>query len=253
MYALDKNLAVPLYHQIKNILMAGIESGEWEPGQQIPTETSLSERFGVSKITVRQALRDLVDLGYIRREQGRGTFVSKAKLSQGPRELTSFSEEMRRHNLPAQTKVLEQRIQGADAAVAEALHIAIGQPVIILKRLRIAACEPMGIQTAHIPAGLTPGLVELNLENVSLYEVLESRYGLFPASAREAYTAVLAEAEEAALLGIDLHSAALAVRRVTFLPSGDPLELVNSIVRGDRYRVVLDLVQSRTRHAAGHL
>jgi GntR family transcriptional regulator len=253
MYALDKNLTVPLYHQIKNILMAGIESGEWEPGEQIPTETSLAERFGVSKITVRQALRDLVDLGYIRREQGRGTFVSKAKLSQGPRELTSFSEEMRRHHLPAQTKVLEQKLQGADAATAEALHIAIGEPIIVLKRLRIAAGEPMGIQTAHIPEALAPKLVELDLENVSLYEVLESRFGLFPAKAREAYTAVLAEAEDAALLGIALHSPALAVRRVTFLPNDDPLEVVNSIMRGDRYRVVLDLVQSRSGHAAGHL
>ena len=92
MYALDKSLPVPLYHQLKNILMTGIESGEWQPDQQIPTEEDLSKRFGISKITVRQALRELAGLGYIRREQGRGTFVSRPQLVQGPRELTSFTE-----------------------------------------------------------------------------------------------------------------------------------------------------------------
>jgi GntR family transcriptional regulator len=248
MHALDKKLPMPLYHQLKNILMSGIESGEWEPGQQIPTETNLSERFGVSKITVRQALRDLVDLGYIRREQGRGTFVSKARLSQGPRELTSFSEEMRRHNLPAQTRVLEQTLQGADAATAEALHIPGGDPVLVLKRLRMAAGEPMGIQTAHIPAALVPGLVDENLENASLYEILQSRYGLHPANARETHFAVLVEPEHAALLGVEAFSPALAATRVTYLPGGEPLEVVNSIMRGDRYRIVLDLVH---RQGAG--
>jgi GntR family transcriptional regulator len=245
MYALDKNLPLPLYHQLKNILLTGIESGEWEPGQQLPTETRLSERFGVSKITVRQALRDLVDLGYIRREQGRGTFVAKVKLSQGPRELTSFSEEMRRHNLPSQTKVLEQTTQGADAAAAEALHIAGGEPVLVLKRLRMAAGEPMGIQTAQIPAALVPGLAGENLENVSLYEILQSRYGLHPAHARETHFAVLVEPDQAIRLGVEPHSAALAATRVSYLADGRPLELVHSILRGDRYRIVLDLVSKQ--------
>ena len=242
MNALDKSLPLPLYHQLKNILMARIESGEWEPGQQIPTETSLSERFGVSKITVRQAMRDLADLGYIRREQGRGTFVSKAKLNQGPRELTSFSEEMRRHNLPTQSQVLEQTLQGADPAAAEALRIAGGDPMLVLKRLRMASGEPIAIQTAHIPAALVPGLVEENLENVSLYEILQSRYGLHPANARETHFAVLVEPAEAALLKVEPYSAALAARRVSCLADGQPLELVTSIMRGDRYRIVLDLV-----------
>jgi GntR family transcriptional regulator len=255
MHALDKNLPVPLYHQLKNILMAGIESGQWEPGQQIPTETNLSERFGVSKITVRQALRDLVDLGYIRREQGRGTFVSKAKLSQGPRDLTSFSEEMRRHNLTAQSTVLEQTLQHSDPVTAEALHITGGDPVLVLKRLRIASGEPMGIQTAHIPAALVPGLVHEDLENLSLYEVLESRYGLHPTTARETHFAILVDPEDAAMLGVEPHSSALAVQRVTYMSGGEPFEFVNSIMRGDRYRIVLDLVHNpiagRTKPASG--
>jgi GntR family transcriptional regulator len=244
MYALDKKLPLPLYQQLKNILLTRIEAGEWGPGQQIPTETTLSERFSVSKITVRQALRDLAELGCIRREQGRGTFVSRAKLSQGPRELTSFSEEMRRHNLSAESKVLEQSLREADPVAAEALRIAGSETVLVLKRLRIASGEPMGIQTARIPASLVPGLVDANLENVSLYEVLQSRYGLHAASAHETHSAVLMGPEEAALLGVESYSPALAATRVTYLPGGEPFEVVNSIMRGDRYRIVLDLVHS---------
>jgi GntR family transcriptional regulator len=242
MYALDKNLPVPLYHQLKTILMTGIESGEWQPGQQIPTEEDLSKRFGISKITVRQALRELAGLGYVRREQGRGTFVSRAKLSQGPRELTSFTEEMRRHNLTAHSRVLDQSIREATEAVATALEIAAGDPVFVLTRLRLADGEPMGVQIAHIPARLVPGLVEDALEDRSLYEVLQTRYGLHPARARETHFALLTPVEYAELLGISAGSPSLGAERIAYLPGGGPLEFVESVMRGDRYRIVLDLI-----------
>ena len=98
---LDKDLPVPLYHQLQVVLKAEIESGRWQPGEQIPTESQLAEDFRVSKITVRQAIQNLVDLGYVRREHGRGTFVAQRKFDEGPRGLTSFSEEMKGHRLAA--------------------------------------------------------------------------------------------------------------------------------------------------------
>src|SRR4051794_29657448 len=120
---LNKNLPVPLYHQLKVALMEAIESGKWEPGHQLPNEGKLPEHFGVSKITVRQALQELAELGYVRREQGRGTFVAKPKLDQGPRELTSFSEEMRRHRMTASSRVIDTRVENAGGRVAEALGL----------------------------------------------------------------------------------------------------------------------------------
>ena len=92
---LDKGLPVPLYHQLKTVLLENLRSGEWKPNQQLPTEDELGSRFGVSKATVRQALRDLAQAGLVRREQGRGTFVADQKVQFGPRHLTSFTEEMR--------------------------------------------------------------------------------------------------------------------------------------------------------------
>lgn len=245
MSPLDKQLPVPLYHQLKCALITAIESGEWQSGQQLPNEDRLAESFGVSKVTVRQALRDLSDVGYVRREQGRGTFVSRPKLGKGPRELTSFSEEMRRHHLTASSQILERSEANANDRVAEALQIPTGEDVFVLRRLRMADGEPMAIQTAYIPLKLVAGLIDADVENISLYELLQARYGLQPASARETYSAVLADAASCDLLRIPSGSPIFAVERVTFQATGKPFEYVQSLIRGDRYRIILELEANR--------
>jgi GntR family transcriptional regulator len=182
---LDKDLAVPLYHQLQAVLKAEIEAGRWRAGDQLPNEMQVAERYGVSKITVRQALQELAEAGYIRREHGRGTFVAERKFDQGPRELTSFTEEMQRHQLTATARILSQAVVPADARVSEALQVPAQSQLFVLKRLRLANGEPVTVQTAHIPAALVPGLrVE---EGQSLYQLLQDKYLLHAARARETY------------------------------------------------------------------
>jgi len=238
---LDKDLPVPLYHQLTGILKAEIESGKWRAGEQLPTETNLAELFGISKITVRQGLQELAELGYIRREQGRGTFVAPRKFDEGPRGLTSFTEEMKRHDLVATARVLAQSVGEADARVAQALQLPVKSPVFVLKRLRLASGEAMTLQTAHLPAAFVPGLKVDH--DASLYEILQQRFHLYPARARETYFAAAADKSAAGLLGIAAGSPVFTVERVTFLPNERPFEFVQSIVRGDRYSIVLDLVK----------
>jgi GntR family transcriptional regulator len=239
--ALDKRLPIPLYHQLKSVILNAIQSGELKPDDQLPAESELAQTYAVSKITVRQALRELADLGYVRREQGRGTFVARTRLELGPRELTSFTEEMRRHGLSAKSRVLDAEVMPADDAMADRLEVPAGSDLFVLKRLRIADGEPMGIQTAFIPLELAPGLPDEPMENASLYEVLLLKYGRQPLHARETHSAVLIEAEDAELLGVPAGSPALAAERVSYLDTGRPLEFVHSIMRGDRYRIILDL------------
>jgi len=248
---LDKELAIPLYHQLKCTLIEAIDSGQWQSDQQLPNETKLAENFGVSKITVRQALQELADLGYVRREQGRGTFVSKPKLDHGPRELASFTEEMRRHRRVASSRVIESFETEANDRVAEALRLRLNEPVFTLKRLRMADGEPLGIQTAYIPLALAPDLAGDDLGNVSLYEHLRTKYGLQPSRARETYFSVPAEPAAAELLGIPSGAPVFAVERVTFLPRGKPFEFVESIMRGDRYSIILELMAKPVR-GTGH-
>jgi GntR family transcriptional regulator len=240
---LHRGAPVPLYHQLKTALLRDIEAGCWRPGDRMPTEDALIERFQVSKITVRQALRDLTQLGYIRREQGRGTFVQGPPLEEGPRELKSFTSEMQGHGFRATSRVLEQGILSAPSEIARKLAIEDGDSVFRLHRLRLADGEPMGLQAAYIPTRIAPGIERLSFLDASLYDVLASRYSLYPAGARETHQAVPLSEEAALLLRAPVGSAALAAERLTSLPDGRPLELVHSIMRGDRYKIVLDLTR----------
>ena len=243
MPTLKRGAPVPLYHQLKTALLRDIESGRWRPGDRIPTEDALIERYKVSKITVRQALRDLAQMGYIRREQGRGTFVQGPPLEEGPRELKSFTSEMRSHGFSATSRVLEQEVIAAPADIAERLVIAEGSPVFRLHRLRLADGEPMGLQTAYIAMTLVPRIDQLAFADASLYEILGTHYALYPAAARETHQAVPLPEDLAPLLRVAASSPALAAERLTTLGDGRPLEFVQSIMRGDRYRIVLDLTR----------
>ncbi|HXS94330.1 MAG TPA: GntR family transcriptional regulator [Candidatus Limnocylindrales bacterium] len=238
---LDKDLPVPLYHQLQEVLKAEIETGAYQAEEQLPNETKLAERFGVSKITVRQALHGLSEMGYIRREHGRGTFVARRKFNEGPRELTSFTEEMRRHSVTAGAQIVAQSEEDASPQVAHALQLGAGARVYVLKRIRLADGEPVSVQTAHIPAEFVPGM---QLEpSASLYDVLQRQYHLFAARAKERYFAALADADASEVLQIAVGSPVFAVERITLLPNDKPFEFVQSIVRGDRYSIVLDLVK----------
>jgi GntR family transcriptional regulator, N-acetylglucosamine utilization regulator len=232
---------LPLYQQLKAAILQEIQAGRWKPGDRLPTEDELIARFRVSKITVRQALRELAQMGYIRRAQGRGTFVLHPPLEEGPRELTSFTGEMRGHGRVATSRVIDQSVVPAPADIASRLDLAPGAPVFRLQRLRLADGEPMGLQTAYIPLALVPDIESLSFVDASLYEVLAARYSLRPAAAREAHRAVPVPDDAALLLQVPAGSPVLSAERLTTLADGRPLEYVHSIMRGDRYKVVLDL------------
>jgi GntR family transcriptional regulator len=218
-----------------------IESGEWKPGDRLPAEDELATRYEVSKITVREALKLLSSTGLVRREQGRGTFVNAPRLTQGPRQLTCFTGEMCQSGLRASSRIVGAEVVPAGADLARVLEIAPGDLVFRLKRVRYANGEAMGIQTAHLPLGLVPGIESADLAAGSLYEFLECRYGLHPAHARETHVAVALEPDDARELGLEPGAPALAAERLARLAGGKPLEYVVSVMRGDRYKIVLNL------------
>ena len=243
---LRKESPIPLYHQVKDAIRDRIDAGYWKPGDQLPTEDDFMARLRVSRITIRQALRELSALGYIRREQGRGTFVERARLDRGSRELASFTEEMRRRRAVATSAVLERGVMQASLVVAAILKVPPSAPVFRLRRLRFADDEPLGVQTAFLSRALVPGIDEMDFDaTTSLYDLLRSRYGLQAARAKETHMAVLVGPDDADRLRVPAGSPALATERVAFLADGRPLEYVRSIMRGDRYKLTLDLVNAR--------
>src|SRR5579885_2158833 len=199
---LDKKLPIPLYHQLKTALIERLSQGCWKPDQQLPTEDELGIQFGVSKATVRHALRELAEAGLIRREQGRGTFAADTKIQFGPRRLTSFTDEMRESGMQSASRVLGHSIVPASNEVAAKLQLPPGANVFKLHRLRLAGGEPMGVQTVHIPESLAPGIQDVDFATASLYETLETRYGLAPDHASQKHFAMGVGHEDAGMLGV---------------------------------------------------
>jgi GntR family transcriptional regulator len=239
--ALDRSSPIPLYHQLRSVLQRQIERGELRIDDRLPNEDWIAARYDVSKITVREALKTLAAAGYVRREQGRGTFVTSPRVAQGPRKLTCFSDEMKLRGLTASSRVLASEVVPADADLAEKLAINQGAKVFRLKRIRLAGGEIMGLQTAHLALERVLGIAEINFETASLYETLEARYGLKPAQARETHCAIALGYTEAHQLGLQPGAPALSAERLSFLADGTPLEYVWSVMRGDRYQIVLNL------------
>jgi GntR family transcriptional regulator len=218
-------------------------------GEAIPSERRLSSELGISRLTVRAALDDLVRDGYLERRHGAGTFVSEPKIAQ-QLTLTSFSEDMRRRGMVPGSRTIELRETHAGAAVGRALNISPDARVVLIRRLRLADGEPMALETLHVPAELVPGLKHEQLEDSSFYELLEKDYGVVIASGMQSIEPTVTNDEESALLRVPLHSPAFLFERTSRTMDGEIVEFVRSLYRGDRYRLVAELSQRRDRPAS---
>lgn len=236
----DPSSGVSLYMQVASRLGERIEVGEWHAGEQLPTEDQLIDAYGVSRVTVRQALRMLVDRGLVVRERGRGTFLRDASLTAGARGVRSFTTEIAQLGMTAGSKVLELQIQPVTAQAATALGLAGDDPVVKISRLRTGDGQPIGVQTGQYPAARFAGLESVSLAGGSLYDLLQRRYGVVPAEARETFRVKGATKPMAEVLGVARGACCFHVERITYDSHG-PFEYVESFMRGDRYRIHLSL------------
>ena len=237
---------VPLHHQVYVDLRTAMDSGELAVGNRLPPERELARMYGCSLITVRRALDELSREGRVQRKQGRGTFVLPPRLDIGVADSLSFTEEIQRRGLDAETRLIASRPEAATESVAAALELAPGSPTLYLERLRLAGGEPLLLEMVHLPAERFPGLLASDLEHGSLYGLLTERYQTSVARAREALEPVLLPAREARLLGLRPRSLALLVEGTAFSSDGTPVEFGRTYVRGDRtrYFVERDVVRS---------
>ena len=237
---------VPLHHQVYLDLRDALEAGEWTPGDRLPPERELAERYGVSLITVRRALTDLARERRLERTQGRGTFVSKPPIPLDLDTPSSFTEEIRRLGHAPATRIVTARTMAAEPAVADALEIAHGAHVVHLERLRMADGEPLLLEQVYLPEARFPGLLAGDLEHGSLYELLADRYGTNVVRAREALEPVAIPPREANLLGVEPGRPALLIEGLAFDDGGRPVELALTFVRSGRTRYSMERVVTRS-------
>lgn len=224
------------YQAVRSYL-AGLVESQLHVGDAIPSERALCERFGVSRMTVRQAVDALVGEGVLVREQGRGTFVAPQRMDFEMR-LTTFGEEMRRRGMRPETRVLGMGTVAASAEAADALGTARGAALHHLRRVRYADGSPMSIEQHWVAVDLVPGLLA-DGPPPSMHDALRA-VGLDPSWGEETLTAAEATDEEAALLDLRGSRAVLRATRRTFSAS-TPAMYSNACYRGDRYSVWVPL------------
>jgi GntR family transcriptional regulator len=209
-------------------------------GGALPSERQLSVDLGVSRLTVRAALDELVREGYLVRRRGSGTFVREPKIAQ-ELAMTSFSEEMRRRGMTPGSRTLSLETTTAGAYLGRCLHVSPSEPVVVAKRLRLADGESMAIETLHVPKSLVPGLEPKDLDRGSFYELLAERYDITIVGGMQTIEPTVTNEEESEALDVPLHSPAFLFERTTRSENDAIVEFVRSIYRGDRYRLVSEL------------
>jgi GntR family transcriptional regulator len=242
---------IPLHHQVLRDLAAALDAGEWKPGDRMPPERELAERYGCSLITVRHALGELVRQGRIERTRGRGTFVLAPRLDRDIAGTMSFAEEMRRRGLDPANRVITSRIEPAGESVAAVLDIADTDPIVFLERVRLGGGEPLLLEQVRLPAERFPGLLAFDFERRSLYDILAEHYGVRVVRARETVEPVVLARREALLLDLSPRSLALQIDGVAYGADGLAVEVARSFVRGDRTRYYLERDVVRASWLAG--
>jgi GntR family transcriptional regulator len=234
---INKNSPVPIYHQLEEYIKHQIENGALAEESVIPSEREYAEMFQISRMTVRQAINNLVSEGYLKRQKGRGTFVTKKKVEQELQGMTSFTEDMLSRGMNPSSILLSFQITLADKKTALALRIEEEDSVYIIKRIRLADGAPMALETAYIPVKIVPGLTEEN-SNLSLYQYIEENLALSISEATQEIEASTADQLDAETLEITIGAPILLIERISYLQEGIPFELVKSTFRADRYRFI---------------
>jgi GntR family transcriptional regulator len=229
-----------LYVQVQENLAKLITSGEWQPDTRILSERKLSEQIGVSRVTVRQAIRALEQDGLLYRIQGKGTFVAKPHIEADSRDLISFTSSMTRRGIRPSGRVLGFDRVPASREVARALEIDVAQQVYRVHRLRFGNSLPLLIELSFFSCEKCPGLEEVDLATTSIRSMLENM-GIYVERVSQTLRAVAATPGEAQLLDVEPGFPLMLVERVAFDAGGDALEYSKDRYRGDCSRFLSDL------------
>jgi GntR family transcriptional regulator len=229
----------PLYRQLKDRLLRELEGGKREPHSQLPSEREWVKELGVSRITVRQALMELVQQGYLYTVPGKGFFVGEKKKAHELNAFLSFTAASESRGEIPSSKVLEAKIVRASAGVAHDLGIAPGAEVVRLKRLRLTSDVPIMVQESLLPHARCPGLLERDLTRLSLFATLQDDYHLKLVRAETTISARLADRTEKKALGLEDPAVVLVVDQLSYASDGQPVERTTSITHPDRHPLFL--------------
>jgi GntR family transcriptional regulator len=240
-YCVDKSSPIPYYFQIEEWIRGLIAGGQLKPGDMLMNEISLSEQLGVSRMTVRQALNNLTNEGVLVRQRAKGTFIAppRAQVPFARDQLRSLTEEVAATGRQVYSRVLTQELQPPTGEMQRELHIAPADRLILIRRLRYVEEGPVTIENTYHPYNRFPELLTIDLNDQSIYSILEEKFHARPVEAIDTIVAGIASGEEARLLEIEIGAPVMRYKRVAFDATGRPMEFTRAIYRADRYQFVI--------------
>lgn len=231
-----KNNETPLYLQFAEKFRQMILSGELQVGDVFPPEVELAKQYGVGRITIRSAINELVQENLLVRRSGKGTFVSEPKIDRELVSVASFTERTQSRGLRAGAVCLEVNVIKADEKLAGQLRVSQGSNVVEVVRLRLINDVPLSIDRSYLPHSLCPGIEKENLEENSLYMLLESKYGIKPFHSSKTIELTRATPKEAKLLQTAKGAPLFLLVATVFTEDNRVMEYVKSLFIGERFR-----------------
>ncbi len=229
---LDPTDGVPLYQQLRDRLRVKLFEG-WPRDRPIPSERQIMQMTGLSRMTVRQAIAELVHEGMLRRDQGRGTFVADSRITRLLTGHSSFRDAVQGHGYTPHTTVVRQLVVPANPAQATLLQVEPKESLLELVRVRLIDSDPVMVDYTHVPLRICPDLPNADLSG-SLYEYLASVCGTPARRSLDTIEAVAAMGEVAELLDVPEGAPLLLMRRLARTFDDSPLEMTDEYIRPDR-------------------
>jgi GntR family transcriptional regulator len=231
---LDKNSTVPIYAQLEEFIKKKIKERNYLPGEALPTERELTELFGVSRMTIRQAVSNLVHEGVLYRIPGKGAFVSKEVIEK-KLEIESFSDDMRKRGLVPGSKVIFFEKIDPDEEIRSKLQLSPEDKVYLLNRLRLANDEPMAIEYCYLPEKYFPNLIKFNMVQCSLYTIMKEEYSQTFNYMKQSIKAINMTKREAEMLLGKTKGFGLVSIKIIYNEDENPIEYTRTIYHPERY------------------
>lgn len=238
---LDETSPVPLYHQLREVIKARLESGYWKVGEQLPIEADFCAEFQVSRATVRQAVQSLVREGLVQRRRGRGSFAMASRIHHDLLTFGSFAAYAERKiGCALANRILAVSVVQADANLADTLGTAEGADLVEVRKVKLADGQPIFLAADHVPLDVCPGLVSDDHSTGTLIDLLQDKYQFRVTRLRGSFEAVSVTDDEAGLLDLEAGSPALLYHRVRYTMGDRPLMASRHLVRTDMCELSFD-------------
>lgn len=236
---LENDSAEPLYIQLADIIRGEIENGVYSPEQRIPTEKELSELYGVSRITIRNALEILTRENRLIRRRGKGTFIASRKLSKSMSELYSFTDICRINGMKPGSKTIKCVLEEATEEDAADLNLQPEERVIVLERIRYADGVPVSVEISRYPAIAYGYLLEEDLTNESLFSLLKNKYNVQFSRSTKVIEVKRANFQLAAYLHVSKDYPLLSISSITYDGEGRPSHRTQQYIDSERFKLVV--------------